>query len=163
METSVFRGFKTKGIDDTRLPPPDKMGMRQRYNSGGVEIGEHLRFTVYILLEPIRKSDDDPLPNIDSEIRRIWKRFFNEGSKALVRYHQEEQQRQTPGIPDLPSIGLTYYDDGNCGEIRITNTYIGEVEELISEPNQSNTLRNLKSLVEWVNKKTLGELERNIR
>ena len=159
METSVFRGFKTKGIDDIRLPPPDKKGMRQRHNSAG----ELLRFTVHILLEPIRKSDDDPLPNIDSEIRRIWKRFFNEGSKALVRYHKEEQQRQTPGIPDLPSIGLTYYDDGNCGEIRITNTYIGEVEELISEPNQFDTLRNLKSLVGWVNKNTLEELERNIR
>ena len=163
METSVFRGFKIKGIDDTRLPPPDKMGMRQRYNSAGVEIGEHLRFNVYILLESIRKSDDDPLPNIDSEIRQIWKRFFNEGSKALVRNHQEEQQRQTPGIPDLPSIRLTYHDDSNCGKICITNTYIEEVEELISEPNQSNTLRNLKSLVEWVNKNTLGELERNIR
>ena len=44
-----------------------------------------------------------------------------------------------------------------------TNTYIGEVEALISEPNPFDTFRNLQSLVEWVNKNTLERLERNTR
>ena len=163
---ATFRGFKIKVIDEERLPSPESRLPRQigpPYPGTNLAPADYPRHCVFIFLEPIRESDDDPLPNIDPEIRRIWKRNFNEGSKALVRNHQEEQQRQTPDVPDLPSIRLTYHDDSNCGEICITNTYIGEVEALISEPNQFDTFRNLKLLVEWVNKNTLGELERNIR
>ena len=162
MATSVFEGFKIKGIDDTRLPPLGKRGMRARYNSTGDEIVEHLRYTVYILLEPIRYTDDNPLPNVDSKIRQIWKGFFNEGSRQLVNYHQEEEQRRNPGDPDLPLIRVTYYGNGDCGEIRIYNTHLQEVEELMSEPNRFNNMRKLKPLVEWVNQKTLRELEGNI-
>ena len=164
MATSVFKGFKIKGRDDTRLPPGEKRGVRARYNSAGVEIVEHLRYTVYILLEPIRYSDDNPLPNIDSEIRRIWKQFLNEGSRQLVRYHQENKQRREPENPDLPTIRLNYYDDGVYGEIRVGNTHLEEVEELMNEPrNSEESVRKLKPLVEWINQKTLRELEGNIR
>ena len=166
MATSEFRGFKIKGIDEERLPSPESMLPRQigpPYPGTNLAPADYPRHTVFILLEPITNSDNDLPFNIDSDIRRIWERFFNEGSKQMVHYHQEEKQRWNPDDTDLPSIGLTYYDDGNCGEICITNTHIREVEELISEPNQFNTFRNLKSFVEWVNKKSLGELERHIR
>ena len=159
MATSVFRGFKIKGIDEERLPPKAKREPRPigpPYPGTNLTPFEYPRYTVFILLEPIRNSDDDPLPNIDSEIRRIWKQFFNEGSRRLVHYHQENQQRRNPDDPDLPSIGLTYYEVGDCGEIRIVNTHLQEVEELIEEPRDNEErLRKLKSLVEWVNKKYL--------
>jgi hypothetical protein len=151
MATSVFRGFKIKGIDKNRLPSKEERNRRPKASTEP----NAFRYPVYVLLEPIRNSDDDPLPKICSKIRRIWREEFNREAEQLVREHEKEHPCRHP---DLPSIRLTYYDDGDCGEIRIYNTYLEEVKELISEPSRFNEIRKLRPLVEWVNKKTLRKL-----
>ena len=169
MATSVFRGFKIKGIDEERLPLEEERAprpVRGGYRGRNMEVVEYPPYTVFILLESIRGSDDDPLPEIDSEIRRIWKKFFDEGSRSLERYHQEYLHQWQPdnALDEIRQIRLTYYDDGDCGQIRIVKTHLKEVEDLMNEPSgPEGHFRKLKPLLEWVNKKTLEELEQNIR
>ena len=63
----------------------------------------------------------------------ITKRISRDGIQTIQIYHR---------------LGLTYYEVGDCGEIRIVNTHLQEVEELIEEPRDNEErLRKLKSLV----------------
>ena len=157
MATSMFHGFKIKGIDEGRLPPKEE---RDRQPKASTEPNA-FRYTVYVSLEPIRNSDDDPPPNIDSDIRRIWEKFFDEESRALERYHQEYLHKWHPDndLDEIRRIGLTYYNDGDCGEIHIANSYLEEVKELMGKSTPDDQLRKLKPLVAVVNQKTLKELD----
>ena len=155
MATSMFQGFKIKGIDKDRLPPKEE---RDRQPKADTE-PDAFRYPVHVLLEPIRNSDDDPPPNIDSDIRRIWGSFFSKGKESLEREHKAEKKKWSPSISYLRFIRLEYHDGGDCGEIHIANSYLEEVKELIGKSTPDNQLRKLKPLVAWVNQKTLRELE----
>lgn len=165
MATSVFRGFKIKGIDEKLLPSEEErapLPVRGGYRDRNITVVEFPRHKVFILLEPVRNSDDTSSFNIDSDIMEIWLRHFNNGAGQLEYYHLKEVQQRTPGNP-VKSIDVIGYSLGNNVRICVTNTHVKEVEELISEPTQDNSIRRLKSLIEYVNYKTLWELERNVR
>ena len=71
---TIFQGFRIKGIDEKRVPDPKDAGT-YRVGSDGINF-QH--YTVYLILEPIKDSDEDQAPNIDSDIREIWSEFFRE-------------------------------------------------------------------------------------
>ena len=113
------------------------------------------RYTVYLILEPIKNSDEDQNPNIDSDIMRLWGEFFTELAKQWINHFRSRWEERYGGVQDVPSIGLKHCDNGQYGEIRIDETHFEEIE------NWSKSLR--RDLVAETNKRTLESLaEREI-
>ena len=157
MATSMFQGFKIKGIDEDRLPPEEERRRRGRYINGQ-EVVEQPRYTVYILLEPIRSSDDSLLPNIDSETKGIWGRDFNRlMANSFIHWYNEHWKGWHPDEGDEPpSIRLIYRDNDDCGEICAYKTYCEEVKEWLSRSRGSeDELRKLEGYVKMANQNTL--------
>ena len=144
--TTTFQGFRIQGIDEERVPDPREAGT-YRVGSDGIN---PQRYTVYLILEPLKDSDEDQIPNIDSNIRRLWGEDFAELAEKWIDRFETRWQEMYQGMPDVPSIGLEYCDNGDYGEIRIDETHFEEVEHL------SESLRI--ELVAEVNKRTLNNL-----
>ena len=143
---TIFQGFRIKGIDEKRVPDPKDAGT-YRVGSDGINF-QH--YTVYLILEPIKDSDEDQAPNIDSDIREIWSEFFRELAEKWIERFETRWQEMYRGMQDVPAIGLEYCDNGEYGEIRIDETHFEEVEHL------SESLRI--ELVAEVNRRTLNNL-----
>ena len=54
---TIFQGFRIKGIDEKRVPDPKDAGT-YRVGSDGINFQ---RYTVYLILEPIKDSDTSPI------------------------------------------------------------------------------------------------------
>ena len=123
--TTTFQGFKIKGIDEERIPDPSEAGTYP-VGSNGINFQ---RYTVYLILEPIKDSDEDQDPNIDSDIMRLWSESFTELAEKWIDRFETRWQEMYRGMQDVPLIGLEYCDNGDYGEIRIDETHFEEVEK----------------------------------
>ncbi len=142
---TTFKGFQIKGIDEKRVPDPREAGA-YRVGSHGVNF-QH--YTVYLILEPIKDSEEDQAIEVGSDIRRIWGECFTNLAEKRIDGLRVKWQERCPRMPGILSMRLEYCDNGDYGEIRIVETHFEEVEdiseisrELIAETNR-RTLENL--------------------
>lgn len=155
---TTFKGFQIKGIDEERIPDPREAGT---YPVGSSDINFR-RYSVYLILEPIRDSGEDQIPSIDSNIRQIWGDFFTDLAEKWTNRFRSNWQEWRKG-QDIPSVSLKYCDNGDYGKICMEETHFDEVEqwsdslkrELVAETN----IRTLKYLDE---RETLKEKAREI-
>ena len=142
---TTFRGFRIKGIDEERIPDPREAGGYWAMPDDFIDD----RYTVYLLLEPIRDSNENQNLNIDSNIKSLWGEFFTELAEKWIDHFKRNWQEGTHA-EDMPSIQLKYCDNGDYGEIRMDETYFEEVGrwsrslkyDLVAVANEQ-TLENL--------------------
>lgn len=142
---TTFRGFRIKGIDEERVPDPREAQVHQ------VAVDDFIydRYTVYLVLEPIRDPDENQDLNIDSNIKTLWGEFFTKlAEKWIDRFKRDWDE--WPQAEDMPLIQLKYCDNGDYGEIHIEETYFEEVE------TWNRSLKN--DLVAVANEQTLENL-----